>query len=73
MTSTRLPFFFCPTCRALYQIIKVEAAPETNYREITCRDCGTPFPARDGKFVLKYFMLRHAARDQKWKRPRLRG
>ena len=54
MTSTRLPFFFCPTCRALYQIIKVEAAPETNYREITCRDCGTPFPARDGKFVLKF-------------------
>jgi hypothetical protein len=62
------PTYFCPNCNALYQIVRVEAGPETAYREITCRDCGGPFPAREGKLVLKYFMLRKAARVQKWKR-----
>jgi hypothetical protein len=33
----------------------------------------TTFPAHDGKFVLKYFMLRQSARIQRWKHPRLRG
>jgi hypothetical protein len=30
-------------------------------------------PAREGKFVLKYFMLRRAARVQRWKRLRPRA
>jgi hypothetical protein len=65
---TDKPLYFCPNCNALYQIVKVEAGPEIVSREITCRECSAPFPAREGKFVLKYFMLRKAARSQKWKR-----
>jgi hypothetical protein len=61
--------FHCPNCNALYQVVKVEAGPETLNREITCRSCGGPFPNREGKFVIKYFLLRNAARIQKWKRP----
>jgi hypothetical protein len=62
--------YFCQNCKALYQIVKVEAGPQTADREVTCRDCGAPFPTREGTFALKYFMLRKATRVQRWKRPR---
>jgi predicted RNA-binding Zn-ribbon protein involved in translation (DUF1610 family) len=71
--NTRFSSFTCPNCQALYQLIRDEVRSETDNREITCHDCGAPFPARDGKFVLKYFTLRQAARVQKWNRRRLRG
>jgi hypothetical protein len=70
MANTGPSLFFCPKCSALYQIVKVEAGPETINREVTCQACDAPLPAREGKFVLKYFMLRKAARDQKWGRTR---
>ena len=63
--------FNCPHCNALYQVVKVEAGPETIDREITCRSCGGPLTGRDGKFVIKYFLLRKAGRVQKWKRGRI--
>ena len=54
--------FKCPNCKALYQVVKVEAGPETADREITCQVCGSPLVGREGKFVLKYFLLREAVR-----------
>ena len=62
------PFFKCPNCEALYHIVKVEAGPQSDDREITCRACGGPLPGREAKFVMKYFLLRKAGRVQKWKR-----
>ena len=56
--------FTCPNCQALYEVVKVEAGPETTLREVTCLSCGGPLLAREGKFVLKYFMLREASRSQ---------
>jgi hypothetical protein len=50
--------FTCPSCRAPYQIIKVEAGPESDSREIVCLVCGGPVAAREGEFVLKYFLMR---------------
>ena len=50
--------FTCPNCQALYEIVRMEAGPETDSREIVCRACGSPLVAREGKFVLKYFLLR---------------
>jgi hypothetical protein len=52
----------CPNCNALYQIIKVEAGPETADLAVVCRICGAPFPGREDGLVLKYFLLRKAAR-----------
>jgi predicted RNA-binding Zn-ribbon protein involved in translation (DUF1610 family) len=60
--------FKCPNCDALYQVIKVEAGPETVNHELTCRACGGPLAGREGNFVLKYFLLRKAGRRQVWKR-----
>jgi hypothetical protein len=68
----RIKMFTCPNCGALYQLVRAEGGPEAVQDEPTCGSCGSPFPARAGKFVLKYFMLRHAARTETWKRPRLR-
>ena len=69
MTTGRTTFK-CPNCNALYQIVKVKAGPETVGRAITCRPCGAPLPAREGNFIVKYFLLRNAGRIQKWKRAR---
>ena len=62
VVATGTQFFNCPHCNALYQLIKVEAGPETIDREIACRACGSPLPGREGKFVVKYFLLRKAGR-----------
>jgi hypothetical protein len=58
--------FKCPNCKALYQVVKVEAGPETADREITCQVCGSPLVGREGKFVLKYFLLREAVRRKRY-------
>ena len=57
--------FTCPNCGAFYQVVKAEAGPETDNREINCRACGDPLAGREGKFVLKYFLLRKAARPER--------
>jgi hypothetical protein len=62
MTTSKPPFFHCPNCNALYQVVKTEAGPETVDREITCRACGAPLAGREGNFVLKYFLLRKGGR-----------
>jgi hypothetical protein len=53
-----------PNCDALYQVVKVEAEPETVFQEVPCRAC-EPLVGREGNFVLKCFLLREAARVQK--------
>jgi hypothetical protein len=60
--------FHSPNCNALYQVVKQEAGPETVDGEITRRSCGGSLPAREGKFVLKYFLLSKSGRTQKWRR-----
>ena len=65
MAGGRAPSFIsftCPNCRALYQLVKVDAGPETVDQEVACRVCGAPFPGRENGFVLKYFLLRKVAR-----------
>jgi hypothetical protein len=57
-----LPLFKCPSCGALYQLVKAEAGSETVDHKIACRVCGGPFAAREGQYVLKYFLLRKGGR-----------
>ena len=68
MIAGKLSTFNCPNCNALYQLVSIEAGPETITRDITCRSCGAALPGREGKLVFKYFLLRKAGRIQKWKR-----
>ena len=55
-------FFTCPSCAALYQVVRSEAGPETKAAELACLTCAAPLSPRDGKFVLKYFLLREGRR-----------
>jgi predicted Zn finger-like uncharacterized protein len=73
MVRTATVHFKCPHCDAHYQIVKAEAGPETIDGEIPCRICGGPLAARDGEFVLKYFLLRKAGRQQVWQKRVTRG
>jgi hypothetical protein len=69
MSGGRPPAYIsstCPNCQALYHIVKVEAGPETVFQDMPCQVCGQTLAGREGKFVLKYFLLRKAARVQKW-------
>jgi hypothetical protein len=71
MASGKSPALFtCPNCKALYQLVKIEAVPEAADTETKCRVCGGPLVGREGKFVLKYYLLREAMRRErrKWRR-----
>jgi hypothetical protein len=61
MTKYATLHFNCPHCNALYQAVKTEAGPEIIDRWVTCRACHGPLPAREGKFKIKYFPLRHGS------------
>ena len=59
-----VPLFRCESCFALYQVVKAPAGTETADLEIACPVCNAPLPAREGQFVLKYFLLRKASRTE---------
>ena len=59
-----VPLFRCESCFALYQVVKAPAGTETADLEIACPVCNAPLPAREGQFVLKYFLLRKATRSE---------
>jgi hypothetical protein len=56
--SSKSAEFNCPHCGALYKLVRTEAPPSSDEREITCRKCGAPLRGREGAFVLKYFLVR---------------
>jgi hypothetical protein len=60
----RIQFRFSAAQAALrlYQVVKTQAGPETVDPQIACRVCNGPLAAREGQFVLKYFLLREASR-----------
>jgi predicted Zn finger-like uncharacterized protein len=51
--------FTCPNCGAQYQVVKIEAGPETVDCQVRCRTCGAGLVGQEGPFVLKYFLLRN--------------
>ena len=57
MTGLRSPLFRCTNRAALNQVSRAKS-DLLRYREITCRSCGGPLPAREGKFALKFSYLR---------------
>jgi predicted RNA-binding Zn-ribbon protein involved in translation (DUF1610 family) len=48
--------FNCPNCGAEYKLVRAEAGPPPD-RQIVCRRCGAPLQGREGKFILKYFLV----------------
>ena len=48
--------FACPTGGAYYEIVRVEAGPVMPEGRLTSVKCGGPLHAREGRFILKYFL-----------------
>jgi len=49
LSKSAASHFNCPHCDALYQIVKVEAGPETVTDDwVTCRNCAGALPAAKG-------------------------
>jgi predicted RNA-binding Zn-ribbon protein involved in translation (DUF1610 family) len=58
------PPMHCPNCGAEYKIIRIEAPP-SGERPLECLSCGGPLPAREGAFILKYFLVGKLGHRQK--------
>jgi hypothetical protein len=60
--------FTCPTCGAEYKVVRVEAKTMVPEGRLTCTKCGGPLHAREGRHILKYFLVggsrRHPLRPQ---------
>jgi transcription elongation factor Elf1 len=57
MPKAEAVYFNCPNCGALYDLVRVEAEPVMINHELACLLCGAPLQGREGRFVLKYFLL----------------
>jgi hypothetical protein len=49
--------FACPNCDARYEVVRVEANTAGGGEQLTCRRCGAPLNGREGRFILKYFLV----------------
>jgi hypothetical protein len=61
--------FACRICGADYEVVRVEAWPETADGDLVCVKCGGPLHAREGRFILKYFLVggsRNPLRPRNW-------
>ena len=45
----------CPHCGAAYKVVQVEAPSDPV--EVISRSCGGPLQGREGRFLLKYFLV----------------
>jgi predicted RNA-binding Zn-ribbon protein involved in translation (DUF1610 family) len=57
MPVTEATPFACPNCGAQYKLVRVETDRALPNEELPCRNCGEPLNGREGKFVLKYFLV----------------
>jgi hypothetical protein len=52
--------FNCSNCGAVYEVVHVEAENVAIDRELACLSCSAPLQSRQGRFVLKYFLLQRS-------------
>ena len=46
-----------PNCGAQYKLVRVETNEMLRDQQLACRKCGGPLRGRQGRFVLKYFLV----------------
>jgi DNA-directed RNA polymerase subunit RPC12/RpoP len=50
--------FECPNCGAGYKVVRMESDKIDVEGQIVCRRCGGPLLGREGRYILKYFLVR---------------
>lgn len=56
---------YCPHCKTKYNVVRVEAVPDTKDDDVTCLSCGGPLAGREGAFVIKYFLVDSPSKRQR--------
>ena len=49
--------FACPNCGVRYTLVRADADAASVSRQLVCRSCGGLPNGREGRFVLKYFLV----------------
>jgi hypothetical protein len=57
MVSSHAEDFSCPNRNAKYRLVRVKVEPEPSHGRIECYHCGGPLNGREGRFILKYFLI----------------
>ncbi len=66
MSESSSSLFNCPACGAEYKVVRMEAtSSETTDEELQCRNCGGALDARDGNFILKYFLVKTSKKGRR--------
>jgi transcription initiation factor IIE alpha subunit len=60
---TEVTDFMCPRCASRYKFVRVRADPELASRLIRCSVCKEPLAPTDGEYVLKYFLVDKAKKQ----------
>ena len=70
VSQSHAEYFSCRNCNAKYLLIRVEAEPEPSHGRTECHHCGGPLNGREGRFILKDFLIDRPRR--KLKPPRVK-
>jgi len=63
MFKSMATLFHCPVCAAKYEVVGFEAPPApATEGDVACLCCGGSLHAREGKFILKYFLIERPKR-----------
>jgi hypothetical protein len=57
MPVTQATPFECPNCGAQYKLVRLETNEVLPDQQLACRKCGGPLHGREGRFILKYFLV----------------
>ena len=68
VSQSHAEYFSCRNCNAKYLLIRVDSEP--SHGRIECHHCGAPLNGREGRFILKYFLIDRPRR--KLKLPRVK-
>ena len=60
---TEVTDFMCPQCSSRYKFVRVRADPKLPSRLIRCGVCKEPLAPTDGEYVLKYFLVDKAKKQ----------
>jgi predicted RNA-binding Zn-ribbon protein involved in translation (DUF1610 family) len=65
MVKSEAELVKCPNCGSQYKLVRVEAERDPSHGRIECRRCGGPLSGREGRFILKYFLIDRPRRQLK--------
>ena len=57
--------FECPSCLALYKVVRVSSDPQAAYHLLHCKICKQPLASTHEGNILKYFLVRRPSQRRR--------